>query len=319
MAKLLAVGGAIVSWSLAIQAQTVTLGWTASTSTGVTGYRLYWGSASHSYTLNTNAGLLTQMTIPSPAPGATNYYAVTAYTAAGLESVYSTEISYTAPATNNRPPPSSLTLAADAGTISAPFVVSNHIVYQPSQTQTTVTNGGQAIYPFTLANAGRYIITAMVSAPNSSANSFYVNVDAQPTDPFMIWDVPVRNGFTNETVSWVGNGAVGSPQYAPKVFTLAAGQHQLIIRGREGNTQLQSITIAPLGATLQLTVMPGRVFLLSGLGQPGYTYAVQSSTNLQTWSTINSAVADASGALAVVDPTGGSVPRRFYRLHQTSP
>ena len=149
--KFLAATAAVVSCCLASQAQTVTLGWTASTSVGVTGYRLYWGGASHSYTLSTNAGLLTQVTVPSPAPGATNYYAVTAYTAAGLESAYSTEISYAAPATNNRPPPSSLTFAADAGTITAPFVVSNHIVYQPSLT--SVTSGGEAIYPFTLANA----------------------------------------------------------------------------------------------------------------------------------------------------------------------
>jgi hypothetical protein len=304
--KLLAAAAAAFC-GFAAQAQTVTLGWNASTSVGVTGYRLYWGGASHSYTSNTNAGLLTQTTVPSPAPGVTNYYAVSAYTATGLESVYSTEISYTAPA--NRPPPSGLTFAADAGSITAPFVVSNHIVYQTSLT--SVTSGGQAIYPFTLANAGRYIVTAMVNAPNGGANSFFVNMDAQPTDPLMIWDVPIWNGFTNETVCWTG--------YAPKVFTLSAGQHQLIIRGREGNAQLQSVTIAPLGATLQLTIMPGRVFLLSGLGQPGYTYAVQTSADLKTWSTLNSAVADAGGAIALVDPTGGAVPKRFYRLKQLSP
>jgi len=31
----------------------------------------------------------------------------------------------------------------------------------------------------------------------------------------------------------------------PKVFSLSQGSHQLIIRGREANTQLQSITILP--------------------------------------------------------------------------
>ena len=315
-AKLLTVLGAVFACCLGASAQTtVTLGWTASTSSGVTGYRLYWGTASHSYAAWTNAGLSTQVTVPAPAPGATNYYAVTAYTSAGLESAYSTEITYSS--TAGRPPPSVLTFAADAGTITAPFVVSNHIVYQSSQTD--VATGGEAIYPFTLANPGRYIITAMVYAPDSSDNSFYVNIDAEPTDPLMIWDTEVSTGFTNQTVCWRGTGTTTAPQFSPQIFTLAAGSHQLIIRGREANTQLQSVTIAPLGATLQLTLMPGRVFLLNGLGQPGYTYAVQTSSDLKTWSVLNSAVADASGAFALVDPTGGTVPKRFYRLKQTSP
>jgi hypothetical protein len=68
----------------------------------------------------------------------------------------------------------------------------------------------------------------------------------------MIWDVPVTSGFVSQTASWRGNGIANSTspsgltaQYAPKVFSLAAGTHQLILRGREGNCQLGTITIAP--------------------------------------------------------------------------
>jgi len=93
----------------------------------------------------------------------------------------------------------------------------------------------------------------------------------------------------------------------------------LIVRGREANTQLQSVTIAPQGPTLQLAILPGRLFLVNGLGQGGYTYAVQYSSDLKNWSTLNSAVADGSGAFGLVDPTAGSAPKRFYRLHQTAP
>jgi len=80
----------------------------------------------------------------------------------------------------------------------------------------------------------------------------FLNIDAQPTDPTMIWDIPLTTGFTSKTVSWRGNGVVSSTspsgltaQFAPKVFNLSAGVHRLIIRGRESNTLLGTITIAP--------------------------------------------------------------------------
>lgn len=296
-------------------AQSVTLAWNASTSVGVTGYRIYRGGTSHSYSSVTNVGNVTQATIGALIPGVTNYFAVTAYNS-GSESDYSTEIVYAAPATNARPV-GNLTFAADAGSVTGPFVVSNHIVYQTANSG--VTDGGEAIYPFTLAVGGRYVVSAMVNAPNTSANSFYINMDAEPTDPQMTWDPTVSSGFANQTVCWRGNGTPDSPQFSPKVFNLIAGTHQLIVRGREPNTQLQSITIAPAGPTLQLTVTAGKLILLSCLGQPGYTYAVQYSTDMKNWNVLNSAVADANGVFGLVDPTANSTSKRFYRLRQTAP
>ena len=96
------------------------------------------------------------------------------------------------------------------------------------------------------------MVSVLVNAPSTDYNSLFVNIDAQPTDPLMIWDVPVTTGLASQTLSWRGNGIVSSSslsgltaQYAPKVFSLMAGTHQLIIRGREGNCQVGTITIAP--------------------------------------------------------------------------
>ena len=95
-------------------------------------------------------------------------------------------------------------------------------------------------------------IWALVDAPSTDNNSLYVNIDAPPADPTMIWDIPVTTGLTSQTVSWRGNGTVSTnnpsgmtAQYAPKVFSLSAGTHQLTVRGREGQVQLGTITIAP--------------------------------------------------------------------------
>jgi hypothetical protein len=117
---------------------------------------------------------------------------------------------------------------------------------------TGVTAGGQALYTFNISVAGNYTVSALVNAPSTDNNSLFVIIDAQPTDPTMIWDIPVTTGFASRTVSWRGNGTVSSTspsgltaQYGQKVFSLMAGTHQLVIRGREANVQVGTITIAP--------------------------------------------------------------------------
>jgi hypothetical protein len=142
------------------------------------------------------------------------------------------------------PAPVSVTFASTSGTISAPFYITNdNAIVQPDYT--TLAVSGQAVYNFTITTAGSYVVTADVIAPGESYNSFFLNIDAQPTDPTMIWDVPVSTTMTSQTVSWRGSGTTTSDQFAPKVFNLSAGAHQLIVRGREGLTQLGTITIAP--------------------------------------------------------------------------
>ena len=62
----------------------------------------------------------------------------------------------------------------------------------------------------------------------------------------MIWDIPLTSGFEQRVASWRGNGTDVSNQFVPKVFNLSAGQHQLIIRGREANVLLTSFAIQSL-------------------------------------------------------------------------
>jgi hypothetical protein len=71
----------------------VTLAWNRSTSTNVTGYRVYYGASSRNYTNSAVAGNVTTNTVPGLASGVTYFFAVTAYNASGLESTFSNEIS----------------------------------------------------------------------------------------------------------------------------------------------------------------------------------------------------------------------------------
>ena len=146
--------------------------------------------------------------------------------------------------------------------------------------------------------------------PNDGQNSFYVNIDSEPTDPLMIWDIPVCSALTSATVSWrgTGNGDPASSQYSPKSFYLSAGTHQLIILGREANTTLGTISIAArpprlrIGSAVvatanlsELGAPPPPPMVLYADGEPGQTYEVHASQDLVTWILIGTMTLDADG------------------------
>jgi hypothetical protein len=147
------------------------------------------------------------------------------------------------------PPPvasSSLTFAAQSGSISSPFVLGTNgttiYVYQPIQT-VGINSNGIATYNFMITNAGNYEVQALVNAPNDAANSLYVNVDGVPQDPDMAWDVLITSGFEERLVSWRGNGTDTANQFVPWIFPLTNGVHQILFYGREANTQLAGFSI----------------------------------------------------------------------------
>ena len=307
LGKMLACGLLFCGFS-AFGQTAVTLTWGQSTGS-VAGYYIYQGTNSGSYIKRTDAGknLLTQVT--NLTPGVTYYFVVSSYTSTGLESGFSSEGSYTA--SSSLLPPAivilkpGITLTPDYATITAPFTLSGGMISQALQT--TVTTGGSAVYTITNAVPGNYIIWAQVKAPNGGADSFYINVDAQPTDPMMIWNLVDSTVLTNEVVTWHGIS-----DSVPKVFFLSAGTHQVIVRGREANAQLGTIMFMP--APLQLQVLATRQVVVSGVAQTNHTYQVQYSSNMKTWTTLGSTTSDATGKFSFTDSTAAKAPMRQYRI-----
>ena len=62
--------------------------------TGLVGFKVYYGTASRSYTHIIDAKTVTSFTVNSLPPG-TYYFAITAYDSSGIESDYSDELSKT--------------------------------------------------------------------------------------------------------------------------------------------------------------------------------------------------------------------------------
>ena len=127
-------------------------------------------------------------------------------------------------------------MAASGGHISTPFVVGpDNAVSQSIQT-IDPAQGGEAVYPFNVTTAGTYVIMATVNCPTDSSNSFFVNIDAEPTTE-MVWPVTLTSGLEARTVTY------GTAW--PASWNLTTGPHQLIIRGREAGAKVSDFTITP--------------------------------------------------------------------------
>jgi hypothetical protein len=94
------IGMFLVGLLLQAEAQTatsVTLAWDHSSSSGIAGYRLYYGTSSGTYPNILDVGNATIATIPNLAAGQTYYFVVTDYDTAGLESAPSNQVSLAVP------------------------------------------------------------------------------------------------------------------------------------------------------------------------------------------------------------------------------
>jgi len=136
------------------------------------------------------------------------------------------------------------TFLASEAVLTAPLVFTNDY-FSLASAQAELPDGGKAVFNFTITNAGDYEIETLVNAPDGSTNSFFMNIDAPPTDPDMIWDIQLTTGYEKRLVNWRGNGDSDTDQFTPKSFKLEPGAHTLVLVGREPDVRLKSVTIFP--------------------------------------------------------------------------
>ena len=158
----------------------VTLAWNRSTNAIVAGYNVYFGGKSGAYTNEICAGNATNATISGLVQGATYYFAATTYAATGIESPFSSEVSYTVSATNNLPIVA-LTAPANGAGYPAPATINlaaSVTTNGHSITKVQFYNGAtllgedtSAPYSFTWSNvaSGNYSLTAGVVYDSSGS------------------------------------------------------------------------------------------------------------------------------------------------------
>jgi hypothetical protein len=127
--------------------------------------------------------------------------------------------------------------------VESPFVATSTNVSQSVLT-TDPAAGGRLRAKITIPDTGYYKLKSSINAPDSGANSAFVDWDQEPTSPTTIWDVQsLTTGFEDRYVSWRGNGTFDAPQFATNRWFLSAGERTIYVRGREAGMILNSFTL----------------------------------------------------------------------------
>ena len=154
-------------------AGSVTLAWDASPDASVTGYRIYYGAASLSYTNSTTVGNVTNATLTGLVAGTTYFFAATALNSTNVESDFSNETTFTVPTSTTTQAPTITTQPASqsvpAGATASFTVVASGsapLSYQwrwnganiggatsPTLSLTSVTTGQAGAYSCVVTNA----------------------------------------------------------------------------------------------------------------------------------------------------------------------
>jgi hypothetical protein len=93
-----AIGIMLMAMALpSLASQSVELAWNPSKSPNIVGYNVYYGGASNDYPNKISVRTLTNMVVSGLADGAIYYFAVKAVNSSGIESGFSTPISYAVP------------------------------------------------------------------------------------------------------------------------------------------------------------------------------------------------------------------------------
>jgi hypothetical protein len=191
---------ATVLW--ASNAPGITLSWGASPTADVVGYTVHYGTASRNYTQSVDAGAQTFCTITDLNVGTTYYFAVTARSNDGLESVPSNEVSYTVPETPTQSPRiTSLTKTAQGARLrwtSLPGM-SYRVVYKQDLRATQWLNASPLLVATgtslewidsgaSASNRRFYAVVMFPTAATSAATGVYISrLTVTPQGPRLEW------------------------------------------------------------------------------------------------------------------------------------
>lgn len=171
---------ALVAGATHIYAATVTIAWDPpDPATDVAGYVVYWGTSSGVYGAQMDAGNSTTADIEDLDPSRTWYFAITAYSATGLESSHSAELVW-----DNTPPSitgqTAIVLSSDpSGNAELPDLTTQ---VQTSDNFTAAANMavGQTPVAGTILNTGTTTVVLTATDEAGNSNTLAVDVVVNP-------------------------------------------------------------------------------------------------------------------------------------------
>jgi len=313
------------------KAASVTLAWDQET--GVAGYRVYYGAASGQYTNLVDAGPKTTNTVTGLAPGVTYFFAATAYNSIGVESGFSSEVSYTTGTTiasNNPPtldPIGDVTLPEDAGaqTLTLTGIGSGSATEKQTLT-VTATSSNPPLVPSPTVNytspntSGALTFTPSANANGSATITVTVN-DGQPQNNTIsrtfivtvqsINDPPSISSISDRTIAQ--DTSTGPIPFSVADLETAASNLQVTA------TSSNVVLVASNGLVLSGSDSARSITVTPAPGQSGNSRIVVSVSDgaLTTSSGFNLAVTSA-GSTSNSPPTISSIPDQAVARNQST-
>jgi hypothetical protein len=324
-------GGILIlaALSTTVQAgQSVTLAWNQSTNPIVVGYKIYDGVASHTYTNMINAGNATNATISGLIPGTTYYFTATTYVSSGMESPFSSEVSYMVPfAAATLWPATAVPGVVDGGQDSAVelgvkfrsdvagYITGIRFYKASANTGTHVgnlwTSTGTllATATFTGETASGWQQVTFATPVSITANTVYVaSYHANNGHYSFNTNYFSVNGVDNPPLHALANGVSGGNG------VYAYGSSSIFPKGTWNACNYWVDVVWQAGLPgIQFSVTPTRQFVLTVNGPVGHTYKIQATQDFKTWTVIGTVTVGASGSLNFTDTNAASFSRRFYR------
>jgi hypothetical protein len=277
----------------------VTLAWNPSTDPIVAGYNVYYGGASGTYTNEICAGNATNVTISGLIQGTTYYFAATTYASSGVESPFSSEVSYLVPTNvpiGNQPPtlnaPGNLSINENAGlqTVSLSGITSGATNEIQTLTVTAVSSNPGLI-------------------PNPTVN--YTNASTTGTLTF----TPTVNGNGTATITVTVNDGGASNNIISQTFTVTVNAvnnpptlNAISNLSINENAGLQTVNLSGItsGATNEIQTLKVAATSSNGalISTPSVRYTSPSTTGKLTFTPV--ANATGTGTITVTVNDGGA-------------
>lgn len=196
------------------EAASVSLAWDAAS--GVSGYKVHYGTASGNYTASADVGNATSASVPNLSDGTRYYFAVTAYDSSKTESDYSNEVSYGGSSSCTYAiSPSSATFTSSGGTGSVSVTATSGCSWTASTgvSWATISSGS--------SGTGSGTVKYSVAANTGSSRTAAFTIAGKS---FSITQASGTTSGTNYTltVTKAGTGS-GTVTTSPSGTTLASG------------------------------------------------------------------------------------------------
>ena len=186
----------------------------------------------------------------------------------------------------------------------------------------TANESGTATFTIDVPVAGDYVVWCKVLWPDSGTDSIYVSVDGGAEDIYT-----TVTGTWSTTWQWAAVNGFNAGTY-PRIFTLSAGRHSLVFRGREADAGIDQLVVTndrsyvpdviftistPTPLTSSIVLDQAGFVTVSWPAVAGKTYRVMYKNNLAdtAWTSLHPDVQANSSTASQSDYLVGN---RFYQV-----